>query len=132
MDRPTDTPAGQPRPEAVLAAFGVGGSAVDMVPMDRAWSNRLYRPRDDGCSAWVETSDGSEAVPARLHRWVEGPPAPLEPVDPAVAQWAGRLLATLHGFAIRPRDRSLFPVPNTDTADRWPDLVAAAHRHGAS
>lgn len=170
-----------PRPDAVLTAFGRTGTAVDMVAVERAWSNRVFRlttddglfavkqlrnpweyphwrewlgeswqferrayaagvsmpgsipnPQDDGCLAWVETVDGSDVVPVRLHHWVEGTPAPLGPVEPLVARWAGEVLATLHGFAIVPADRDLFPVPNTGIVEEWPDLVAAAHRHGAS
>jgi hypothetical protein len=48
------------------------------------------------------------------------------------ARWAGQVLATLHGLRIRPRDRSLFPVPNTETARWWPGLAEAAQRSGAA
>ena len=45
---------------------------------------------------------------------------------PAVAGWAGEMLARLHGLAMRPADRSLFPVAAADTAGRWPGLAAVA------
>lgn len=170
-----------PRPDAVLAAFGLKGTAVDMARVGRAWSNRVYRlttddssfavkqlrnpwddprwrqwlaeawrferrahaagltmpepivrPQDGECLAWVETVSGTEKVPVRLHRWVDGLPAPLSPVDEDVARWAGRLLATLHGWAIVAEDRSIFPVPDCTTADQWSELVDAAQRRKAS
>lgn len=164
----------------MLAAFGINAAVQAMVPVARAWSNRVYRlttdagsfavkelrnpwqesrwsewlveawqfeqqayaagvsmptpilRSDGGCLAWVDTVDGSGEAPVRLHHWIDGYPAPLGPVDPSVARWAGRLLATLHDLAIVPDDRGRFPIPNTDAVDRWPSLVAAARRHGAS
>jgi Ser/Thr protein kinase RdoA (MazF antagonist) len=82
---------------------------------------------DGGCLAWVADGDGTP-LPVRVHRWVDGRPAAATPVDDAVADWAGRTLATLHGLGVEPVDRALFPVPNTETADRWLELSEAAHR----
>jgi Ser/Thr protein kinase RdoA (MazF antagonist) len=84
-----------------------------------------------GCTATVERADGAGTALVRVHRWVAGGPAPAGPVSPAVARWAGATLARLHGLAVRPADRSLFPAPATATADRWPALVAAAPSAGA-
>ena len=49
----------------------------------------------------------------------------------ATARWAGQVLAILHGLRITPRDRGLFPVTSTATADRWPELTEAARRSKA-
>jgi aminoglycoside phosphotransferase (APT) family kinase protein len=84
-----------------------------------------------GCLAWV-SAGGSELTPVRLHRWVNGKPLAAGVADPQVARWAGQVLATMHGMQVRPRDRSLFPFPNTDTAQRWPELTEAAYRSGAA
>ncbi len=85
-----------------------------------------------GCIALVRRVGGKSLAPVRLHRWCRGRPLPAAPVDPEIATWAGKTLATLHGLRVRVKDRSLFPVPNTDTADRWPVLLDAAGRAGAS
>jgi Ser/Thr protein kinase RdoA (MazF antagonist) len=79
-----------------------------------------------GCVAWVEQRGSAEPVPVRLHTWVEGTQPGPAPVTGPTANWAGRTLATLHLLGIRAADRSLFPVPDTRTADEWPDLVSAA------
>ncbi|HVB42420.1 MAG TPA: aminoglycoside phosphotransferase family protein [Streptosporangiaceae bacterium] len=91
-------------------------------------------PADGGCLAWVPRRDPalSDRVPVRLHRWVDGRQVAPAPVTPQIAGWAGQVLALLHGMKIRPTDRSLFPVLNFDTADRWPELADAAHWHGAT
>jgi len=88
-------------------------------------------PADGGCLAWVTRRGGTSPAAVRLHRWVDGEPFGAGPVQPDVAAWAGEVLATLHGLGIRPRDRSLFPVPDTSTASRWPELTDAARRSGA-
>ena len=88
-------------------------------------------PASGSCLAWVSRRDpalGDAAV--RVHHWVAGNPAGPGPVTADTARWAGQTLATLHGLRIRPRDRSLFPVPNTETARRWPELAEAAQRSG--
>jgi hypothetical protein len=90
----------------------------------------LVNPATGGCLAWVRPG-GAEPTPVRLHRWVNGKPLDGGVADPEVARWAGQVLATLHGLQVRPGDRSLFPVPNTDNADRWPELTEAAYRSGA-
>ena len=90
------------------------------------------RPVDGGCLAWVRRSDPALPPAAvRLHHWVPGRPMGQEVVSPATARWAGRVLALLHGLAVRPQDRNLYPYPNTDIADSWPDLVVHAERHEA-
>jgi hypothetical protein len=89
-------------------------------------------PADGGCLAWVNRRDGSSPAAVRLHRWVDGRPVAAGPVEPAVAGWAARVLATLHNLRVRPRDRSLFPVPDTGTATRWPELTDAAQESGVA
>jgi aminoglycoside phosphotransferase (APT) family kinase protein len=61
-----------------------------------------------------------------LHAWVEGTQPGPAPVTRQTASWTGRTLATLHLLGIRAADRSLFPLPDTTTADDWPDLIRAA------
>jgi aminoglycoside phosphotransferase (APT) family kinase protein len=85
-------------------------------------------PATGHCLAWVERDGGGPLAPVRVHRWVDGHPADPAPVGLDEARWAGRTLATLHDLAIRPSDRSLFPTPNTDTADHWVELIASARR----
>jgi len=92
----------------------------------------VANPVDGGCLAWVQRRTGASRAAVRLHRWAEGRPAGLGPVAPAIAVWAGQTLATLHGLRVRAGDRSVFPVPSTDTAHRWPELADAAHRAGAT
>jgi Ser/Thr protein kinase RdoA (MazF antagonist) len=90
-------------------------------------------PSDGGCLAWVRRCDPAlPLVAVRLHHWVGGGPVGQKTVSPGTARWAGRVLAALHGLQVRPQDRGLYPIPNTDTADRWADLTAAADRYGAS
>jgi Ser/Thr protein kinase RdoA (MazF antagonist) len=86
----------------------------------------IANPADGGCVAWVETVHGTNTVPVRLHAWMDGSAPGPDPVDASVAWWAGETLAILHNLERRVADRSLFPVPNTHTADAWPELVAAA------
>ena len=183
LSRMEDAAAG-PDPDAVLAAFGIGGRAVTMTPVGGAWSNDLYRLQattgtfavkelrnpwrdpgwldwlaaawefeqlalasgvampepvpnrsDGGPLAWVvtcragnPTDPESNVVPVRLHRWVDGTAPGPGAVSAEVADWAGRTLAGLHGLAVQPADRGLFPGPavSTDTADRWPELAELA------
>jgi len=90
-------------------------------------------PQDGSCFAWVSRRDPMLPMAAvRVHQWVQGRPFSLGPVDPHVARWAGRVLAALHGLQVRPRDRTVFPVPNTDTASRWPELTDSAERSGVA
>jgi Ser/Thr protein kinase RdoA (MazF antagonist) len=84
-----------------------------------------------GCVAWVEQQGRTEPVPVRLHAWVEGTQPGPAPVSGQTASWIGRTLATLHLLGIRPADRSMFPLPDTTTADGWPDLITAARQAGA-
>jgi aminoglycoside phosphotransferase (APT) family kinase protein len=86
----------------------------------------IANPADDGCLAWVTSRANGAPVPVRLHRWVDGGAIGPGPVDRAVARWAGRVLATLHGLRFRPVERTAFPALGTESADRWPELVRAA------
>jgi Ser/Thr protein kinase RdoA (MazF antagonist) len=83
-----------------------------------------------GPTAAVTCPDGTKAR-VRVHRWADAAPVGPGPVPLAVARWAGGVLATLHGLGMRPRDRSLFPVPSTAAADVWPRLAQAAREAGA-
>ena len=77
--------------------------------------------------AYVDRTDGSGPVPVRLHRWVESTSVPREPVDPDLARWVGRTLATVHALALRPSVPDLHSGRvGLTTADVWPDLVARA------
>jgi Ser/Thr protein kinase RdoA (MazF antagonist) len=90
-------------------------------------------PHDGSCFAWVSRRDPMLPMAAvRVHQWVQARAFGLGPVDPQVARWAGRVLAALHGLQIRPRDRTVFPVPDTDTASRWPELTDRAERSGVA
>jgi hypothetical protein len=105
------------------AAVAAGVAAPQPVP----------NPVDGSCFAWVSRLDPVSPMAAvRVHHWVQGDPVGLGPVDPRVAWWAGQVLAVLHGLRIRPQDRTVFPVPNTDTASRWPELTDAADRSGVA
>jgi Ser/Thr protein kinase RdoA (MazF antagonist) len=105
----------------------------------RAWEAGVAMPEpipapDGGCVAWVARVGGRDTddpAPVRVHRWADGVPAPDGAVSPEVASWAGSTLATMHGLAVRPRDRTPFPVPSTATVDRWASLAAMAHERGA-
>jgi aminoglycoside phosphotransferase (APT) family kinase protein len=101
-----------------LAAIAAGVDAPEPVP----------NPDGGQCLAWVERDDDGPLAPVRVHRWVDGRPAESGPVGREVARWAGRTLATLHELAVRPADRTLFPLPHTDTADHWSDLTEAARQ----
>jgi Ser/Thr protein kinase RdoA (MazF antagonist) len=90
----------------------------------------VVNPATGGCLARVSLSAGG-VVPVRVHRWVSGKPLGTGVADPQLARWSGRILATMHGLQVRPDDRSLFPFPNTDNADRWAELTEAAYRSGA-
>lgn len=93
----------------------------------------IPNPLDGSCLAWVSRRDPELPMAAvRVHHWVDGDPVGLGPVEPQVAGWAGQVLAVLHGLGVRPQDRTVFLVPNTDTADRWTELTDAAERTGAA
>nr|WP_246211470.1 aminoglycoside phosphotransferase family protein [Phytoactinopolyspora alkaliphila] len=83
-------------------------------------------PADGGCVAWVESVAGTDPIPVRVHRWMDGSALPPEPVGSEVAAWAGATLATVHGLQVTTSDRTIFPIFNTDTADQWPELVSKA------
>lgn len=80
---------------------------------------------DGGCLAEVARR-GDGACEVRVHRWVDGVPAPLGPATEQLAAWAGATLATLHALRVTPTDRDIFPRPNTDNADRWSELIEHA------
>jgi Ser/Thr protein kinase RdoA (MazF antagonist) len=84
----------------------------------------VAEPAHGGCVAYV--GDGSGDVPVRIHRWVDGVRPGPGAVDPAVASWAGRTLATVHALALQPLDPSLFPTARNATAAAWPGLVERA------
>jgi Ser/Thr protein kinase RdoA (MazF antagonist) len=183
-------PLSFPDPDAVLAAFGIGGRAVTMTPVAGAWSNHVYRLQattgtfavkemrnpwrdpgwldwlaaawefeqlalasgvampepvpnrsDGGPLAWIPTAcadyapgDECSVVPVRLHRWVDGAALGPGAVSADVAGWAGRTVARLHGLAVRPAERGLFPGPavSVQTADRWPELAELVAQAGVS
>jgi Ser/Thr protein kinase RdoA (MazF antagonist) len=90
-------------------------------------------PANGSCLACVSRRDPALPPAAvRVHHWADGHPVSLGPVEPGMARWAGQVLATLHALQVRARDRGLFPVPNTEIADRWPELTEAAHRSGVT
>lgn len=104
-------------------AIAAGVAAPDPVP----------NPADGGCLAWVARLDPAlPPAPVRVHHWVRGLPVGTGPAGLELARWAGRVLAVLHGLRVRPRDRSLFPVPDTRMADRWAELAGAAERSGVA
>jgi Ser/Thr protein kinase RdoA (MazF antagonist) len=103
-----------------LAAIAAGVRAPEPVPA-----------ADGGPTAAVPLADGARAL-VRVHGWAQGEPPGPGPVAPAVAEWAGGTLARIHALRLRPRDRSVFPVPNTATADAWPALAEAAARARAA
>jgi Ser/Thr protein kinase RdoA (MazF antagonist) len=105
-----------------LRAIDAGVAAPQPVP----------EPATGSCLARVRTvGEYGELVPVRVHRWVNGQPFGPGVVDEETARWVGRVVATLHGLVIEPGDRSLFPVLDTASATRWPDLTEAALRSGA-
>jgi Ser/Thr protein kinase RdoA (MazF antagonist) len=92
----------------------------------------VANPATGEALAYVVRSDGSGEAPARLHRWVESAPVPREPVDPELARWVGRSLATVHTLALRPTAHDLYSGRvGMTTADVWPDLVARSRAAGA-
>ena len=87
---------------------------------------------DGGCVADVTPSEGVDAVPVRLHRWVTAAQVPREPVPPGLAGWVGHTLASLHGLALRPHRPELYAGrPGLTTVEVWPDLVARSRASGA-
>jgi hypothetical protein len=88
-------------------------------------------PQTGGCLAWVPGA-GADAVPVRVHQWVDAAPLGTGVVTPETARWVGRTLAILHGLRARAVDRSLFPTPNASAARRWPELTDAAQRGRAA
>lgn len=79
---------------------------------------------DGGCLAYVATAGDGEAVPVRVHHWVESVTVPREPVGADLATWVGRTLAAVHGLALRPRQPDLYTGRIGLTTDGvWPALV---------
>jgi Ser/Thr protein kinase RdoA (MazF antagonist) len=108
-----------------LSAIAAGIAAPEPVPS----------PVTGGCLIRVPREAGQPPGPAarqeaavRVHRWVDGTPLGPGVAAPQVARWAGQALATLHGLAVRPADRSLFPFPDTASAGGWDELTDAAYR----
>ena len=88
---------------------------------------------DGGCLVEVPRADASGSCWVRAHRWVEGDAVPADPVDPAVARWAGAALATVHRLALQPLRPSLYAgLTGAATADAWAELVARAHDAGVA
>lgn len=177
---PVDEPAQWPDPAEVCSVFELNGEVSEMVPLDRAWSNRVFRlrvgrhnyllkelrpnpgkperwferveaafsfeqvalatgisapqpipnPADGKALARVRRREPSELVPVRLHHFVDGEPCPNGTVEPEIAEWSGEVLAVLHALDLEPSDPSLYPVPTTDVADAWPELVRSVCEHG--
>lgn len=92
-------------PAADLDAFGIHGRVVEMAEVGGAWSNRVYRG---------------------LHRWVDGRAHDPCPASRPVAEWPGRVLATLHGLDPRPVEAGSLSRRDRETVDRWPELVSLA------
>ncbi|MDQ3385571.1 MAG: phosphotransferase, partial [Actinomycetota bacterium] len=84
---------------------------------------------DGGCLAEVARVGGGSCS-VRLHQWVNGTPAALGPATRGLARWAGETLATMHALRIAPANRAVFPMMNTENAERWPDLVREAWAAG--
>lgn len=83
-------------------------------------------PVDGGCLAWIDGTDGADPIAVRLHRWVDGRAHDPGPASRPVAEWAGRVLATLHGLDPRPVEVGGLPSRNRETVERWPELVSLA------
>jgi Ser/Thr protein kinase RdoA (MazF antagonist) len=112
-----------------LAALDAGVAMPEPVPNPATghWLGQV-----DAYTQRRRRREPDAAALVRVHRWVDGQPMRTGPAEPETARWAGRVLATLHGLAIVPSDRTLFPQPDTVTADRWPELVDLARRRHAS
>jgi hypothetical protein len=115
--------------EQQAIAAGVDAPPPVANPADGTCLARVRRHQASPASPDSQASPGSQdQAPVRVHYWTEGAPVGPGPVGPETAQWAGRILATLHGLRITPQDRDLFPVTSTATAARWPELTEAAHQ----
>ena len=101
--------------EVELAARRAGIAVPEPVP----------NPDDGGPLGWVPRLGGGEA-PVRVHRWVEGRPAPPAPVRPALASWAGTVLARLHSLALPVEEPDLYPPSHAIDPGEWSRLRAAA------
>jgi hypothetical protein len=99
-----------------LAAIAAGVSAPEPVAAPGG-----------GPVAEVARGGGPDAL-VRVHRWAPGTPAGAGLVAAEIADWAGGVLARLHGMGRRPRDRGVFPVPDAAVAREWPRLADAAAR----
>jgi aminoglycoside phosphotransferase (APT) family kinase protein len=107
--------------EFELRALHAGISMPEPIP----------NPADGHCLAWVPTVSGDATVPVRVHRWIPGAAPGPGAVGEDLAAWAGRTLAMVHGLGVLPQRRDLFPATNTDTAEQWEELAAAARQHDA-
>ncbi len=88
----------------------------------------IVNPDDGGCIAVVARDGDLGTAIVRVHRWVEGQPAPRGAVSRELARWAGETLARMHRLDVKPRRRDAFPTLNVDNARRWPGLVEAARQ----
>ena len=101
--------------EVELAARHTGIAMPEPVPNPDDGGPLGRVPRLGGGDAWV-----------RVHRWIEGRPAPPGPVGPGLATWAGTVLARLHRLGLPVEDPSLYPEPHATGPDEWSRLRAAA------
>jgi len=99
-----------------LRAYDAGVEMPEPIP----------NPVDSGCLAWIDGPDGN-LLAVRLHRWVDGKPHGPGPADRGVAEWAGRVLATLHELDPRPVEVAGLPSRDRETVERWPELVRLAY-----
>jgi aminoglycoside phosphotransferase (APT) family kinase protein len=99
-----------------LQAYAAGIEMPEPIP----------NPVDGGCLARIDGLDGADPIAVRLHRWVDGRTHDPGPASRPVAEWAGRVLATLHGLDPRPVEVGGLPSRDRETVERWPELVSLA------
>ena len=98
-----------------LQAYAAGVEMPEPIP----------NPVDGGCLAWIDGPDG-DLLAVRLHRWADGKPHDSGPASRRVAEWAGRVLATLHELDPRPVAVAGLAPRDRETLERWPELVSLA------
>jgi aminoglycoside phosphotransferase (APT) family kinase protein len=99
-----------------LQAYAAGIEMPEPIP----------NPVDGGCLAWIDGPDDGDLIAVRVHRWVSGRPHDAGPSSRPVAEWAGRVLAVLHGLDPRPVEVAGLPSRDRETVERWPELVSLA------
>lgn len=97
-----------------LDAIAAGVPAPDPIPAP-----------DGRCVADVDRA-GTGSCAVRVHRWVDGKPAPLGPVNEELASWAGSVLSAMHSLRVAPHDRSVFPTAASPVVADIAVLVAEA------